>query len=439
MKKLIRIFIKTLIVLIVCIITLDVTTSYLKYRSYYNQEEVQHPVLESNHTNYSVEYLDNSTHVMNEFNDKVKVLYWHSGCPGSILWFPRIKKIADDNPDSLDVFFITEQSTDKLGLLLKTENIHICRGAGRKDEKVFKHSSSSHIVILDKSNSLKAYGYQLNESDSIIKALTNNRSLSPSLSEGLRFVENEFQIGLKNHDNYNFKVTGFDEHLKSSAKSGINCFDYVNHPIYRIYQFLMRIPDYRIIDLTGGNIKSKSPQDKYCVHYKTKTPFAPYIWQIFFDNKEKRRQVFVDDIQKRLDMEFGFISDVVLKVTPTLILGKITPNEENQFEKLPQKGGYLSDFSPVGDTIRWNYNLKTDIKSITSSIEGVLKMPVQTEYKSSDSYHIILSFLNNKRFTKDEIIKDLRRQGLSLNIENRVVEYLEIKNAADNTQYSKKR
>jgi hypothetical protein len=54
-------------------------------------------------------------------------------------------------------------------------------------------------------------------------------------------------------------------------------------------------------------------------------------------------------------------------------------------------------------------------------------MPVRTDYASSDKYHIIFNVLNNKMFTQEEIIEDLRSQGFLLDIENREVEYLEIK------------
>lgn len=211
---------------------------------------------------------------------------------------------------------------------------------------------------------------------------------------------------------------------------GSNWVDYVNCSIGLIYEFILRMPEYRVVDLTDRNIRSEKAENKFCVHYKTKTPFAPFMWQVFFDNKEKRRKDFASNFQKLLDKELELKSEIILKNTPTLILSRIIPTKENQFKKISSKGEFLYDVYPVGDTVRWNYNLTTDIRSITFAIEQILKMPVLIEYESMDKYHIVLSFLNTKKFTNDEIIEDLKKQGLSLNIENREVEYLEIKNAA---------
>jgi hypothetical protein len=148
---------------------------------------------------------------------------------------------------------------------------------------------------------------------------------------------------------------------------------------------------------------------------------------MLFYNKEKRHQVFVADIQKRLDEEFGLISEIKIKTTPTLVLRRVTPNEKNQFEKIARKEKFLYDVSPDCDTLRWIYNLQTQIGSIINAIEQILEMPVQTEYEKTDKYHIILSFLDSKKYTSEEIIEDLRKQGLSLDIEKREVEYLEIR------------
>lgn len=428
MKKQIGIVIKSFIVLILIIITLDLITSYIRYHNYYNQESIHHPSLESVHSEYSVVYLDQSTYKMIDFNGKVKVLYWHSGCPASKRWLPRLNRIASENADSVEVFLITEQSPQSLENVINFKNIHLCTGAGRIDENTFKHSSSSHIVILDKHNILKAYGYQLDESDSIIKILANNRSLSPSLSERIGLLENEFQIMMQNHNNLNFIVTGFDENRNSSSsRTSINWVNFVNEPIGLIYASTFRIPEYRTIDLTGGNIKSDNTSNRYCVYFKTKTSFAPYAWQMFFDDKEKRRQIFVADIHKRLDKEFGLKSDIVLRTGPTLILKKVIPNQKTEFKRLPRNEEYVYDISTDVDSVRWNYNLKTNIWSIINTIERVLKMPVRTDYASSDKYHIIFNVLNNKMFTQEEIIEDLRSQGFLLDIENREVEYLEIK------------
>jgi hypothetical protein len=148
---------------------------------------------------------------------------------------------------------------------------------------------------------------------------------------------------------------------------------------------------------------------------------------MFFDDKEKRRQIFVADIHKRLDKEFGLKSDIVLRTRPTLILKKVIPNQKTEFKRLPRNEEYVYDISTDVDSVRWNYNLKTNIWSIINTIERVLKMPVGTDYASSDKYHIIFNVLNNKMFTQEEIIEDLRNQGFLLDIENREVEYLEIK------------
>lgn len=435
MKKLILIITKTVIALLLLILIIDLIGSYIRYRNYYKQKTIEHPLLESVHADYSVIYGDKSSHKMTEFSSKVKLLYWHSGCPGSTWWLPELKKIADEHPDSLVVFVITEQSVSNLDLFFNTKNLHICKGAGRINENRFKHVSSSHLVILDKDNRLNAYGYQLAESDSVIKHLENNSNMSSSLIQRLKEVENEFQRDLKSHDNYSFSVAGFDNNRTHvSSECSINWVDFVNSSIGWIYQTTMRIPDYRMIDLTNRNIRSDSTSNQYCVYYKTKVPFAPFTYQMLFDNKEKRHQVFVADIQKRLDKEFGLISEIKIKTTPTLVLKRVTPNEKNQFEKLSRKEKFLYDVNPDRDTSRWNYNLQTHIWSITNAIENVLKMPVQTEYESTDKYHIVLSFLNSKKFNKKEIIEDLRKQGLSLDIESREVEYLEIKNAADNSR-----
>jgi hypothetical protein len=432
MRKLILTITKALIALLLIILIIDLIGSYIRYRHYYKQKAIEHPLLESVHADYNVIYGDKSSHEMDEFNNKVKLLYWHSGCPASIRWFTQLKKIADENPDSLVVFIITEQSTNDLDLFLNTKNLHICKGAGRINENRFIHPSSSHLVILDKDNKLKAYGYQLSESDSVVKLLGNNSNLSSSLSQRLKEVENEFQTDLKNHDNYSFSVTGFDKNrMSSSSRWSISWVDFVNCSISEIYQLTMGIPDYRMIDLTNRNIRSDSTSNQYCVYYKTKVPFAPYTYQMLFDNKEKRHKVFVADMQKRLDKEFGLKSEIIIKTTPTLVLKRVTPNEKNQFEKLSRKEKSLYDVSPDGDTLRWNYKLQTHIGSITNRIEHVLKMPVQTEYESTDKYRIVLSFLNEKKYTNEEIIEDLRKQGLSLDIENREVEYLEINNADD--------
>ncbi len=438
MRKLILLITKALIALLLIFIILDLIVSYVRYRHYYKQKTIEHPLLESVHANYSVVFGDKSIHEMDEFNRRVKLLYWHSGCPSSARWLPQLRKIADENPDSLVVFIITEQSTNDLEVFLKTGNLHICNGAGRINANRFIHPSSSHLVILDKDNKLKAYGYQLSESDSIINLLGDNRNLSSNLIQRIKEVENEFQTDLKNHDNYNFTVTGFDKNrTSSSSRFSISWVDYINCSISTIYQLTMGIPDYRIIDLTNRNTRSDSTSNQYCVYYKTKVPFAPFIYQMLFDNKEKRHKVFVADIQKRLDKEFGLKSDIIIKTTPTLVLRRVTPNEKNQFEKIARKEKFLYDVSPDRDTLRWNYNLRTDLKYITNTIEKELKMPVQTEYENAEKYHIFLSLLNSKKYTNEEIIEDLRKQGLSLDIENREVEYLEIKNAADNTRYKK--
>jgi thiol-disulfide isomerase/thioredoxin len=422
------------LILIICLVLLDVITSIARYRKHYSQTDVTHPLLETVHNDYVVNFKNNSSHKMEEFNGKVKLIYWHSGCPSSFSWFPKIEKIAKQYSDSLEIFVITNQSSKSLDFFtnLNLSNFNFCKGNGRAKEKRFKHHHSSHLVILDKNNILRAYGYQLSQTDSIIKFLVQNQDVPKSLQTELLFEENTLQYGLKNINNLNFQVTNYNENFQSRASFSTNKFDCTNFSIQNIYSTSLKIPNYRIINLTNGDLNGKSNSEKYCVYYQTKSPYAPMIWQMFFDNRAKRAKVFTDDLKDRIDKEFGLKSSVLKKEVITLILKDIVTTKNNKLKKLSRKSEYQNDISANSDTTRWFRSTKTNLENILSAIEQGIEAPIFIGDFENEKYQIEFSILNRVKYTTEEILKDLENQGFIFTKEKREIEYLKIEKAAEN-------
>nr|WP_321485073.1 hypothetical protein [uncultured Draconibacterium sp.] len=437
LKRIFRILFKIILILIIGLVMLDIITSIVRYRKYYRQTDVTHPFLESVHNDYVVNVKNSSSHRMDEYNGKVKLIYWHSGCPSSASWFPQIKNIARQFPDSLEIFIITNQSIQSLDFFtnLHLPNFNICKGSGRAEEKRFKHHHSSHLVILDKNNVLKAYGYQLGQTDSVINLLVKNKAIPKPLYDELLFEENIHQDGIKNVNNLTFQVTNYNENFKSTATWSMNYIDCKNLSIKTIYRIAFNIPKYRIINLTNSDLNGQSNSDKYCVYYKTKSPFAPMIWQMVVDNREKRAKTFTDDLHKRIDNEFGLRSRVQKKKVTTLVLKDIIPTEENSLKKLSKRSKYEYDVSANSDTTRWFYSDKAKLDDILGKIEQNIEIPILSGDFENSKYQIEYSILNNDKYTTEEIIKDLENQGLIFSKEERDIEYLEIEKAAGNILY----
>lgn len=432
-KKILRFFLKTLVVIFVFIVLLDIITSFVRYKIHYNMRNIEHPVLGSFHPDYSVELIDQNILPMEAYKGKVKLLYWHSDCPASLRWFPKLEEIAKTLPDSLEIFFITNQSIRSLGFFTEMDlsNFHICNGRNRTDEVRFKHSGSSHLVILDKHDTLRAYGYQLNIADSVIGSLVADNPIPDLLYSKLLFVQNDFQEQLKNFNNLSFQVSGYDESFEPSASYSINFIDFKNLTVQLIYSYAFHIPPYRVNYATDLNL-NKEDSSKYCVYYKTKSPFAPMLWQMIFDDTEKRRSVFMADCQQKLDGEFGIKSTVIEKEINTLVLKDIEPTESNMYRKLSKSSNYQFDFTLNDDTTRFSYSLKVEMPSILGIIEQNLQMPVLCDNCDDSFYQVAFTLLNSKKFTKEEIMKDLEDQGFNFVQEKRYIDHLELTKAAEN-------
>jgi hypothetical protein len=168
------------------------------------------------------------------------------------------------------------------------------------------------------------------------------------------------------------------------------------------------------------------------VYYQTKSPYAPMIWQMFFDNRAKRAKVFTDDLKDRIDKEFGLKSSVLKKEVITLILKDIVTTKNNKLKKLSRKSEYQNDISANSDTTRWFRSTKTNLENILSAIEQGIEAPIFIGDFENEKYQIEFSILNRVKYTTEEILKDLENQGFIFTKEKREIEYLKIEKAAEN-------
>lgn len=438
LKKILRFFLKTILVLMLVIIATDVVISYIRYRNYYEIENATHPTLGSSHDDYVMGYSDTLSSPLQKYPEKVKLLYWHTGCPASFSWFPTLEKFANGYPDALEVFIITDQTKRSLSRISNGSNIHLVSGKVRWEEPRFKHSSSSHLVVLDQENVLRAYGYQLKETNEIINQLVEGRKIDDALSQHLEFEEKRFQSSLANINNLSFKLSGYNPAYKSYASRSTQWADYKNFSIGRIYSFTFDIPLYRIIDNTSRNIRSEEEADLYNVYYKTQAPFRPFTWQLIFDDEKERREKFVTDLYKRLDNDLGLQSTVKVKETEVLVLEKIIPTKDNQFKAESQRKAEAFEWEVSdSDSSQWTLRTVSSIKNLVSLLENKIEMPVISTYNKRDKYSLKMRWLSSDQYSMEEVIADLEKQGFVFSTTKTEVKYLEIEEASDNNILAK--
>ena len=289
-----------------------------------------------------------------------------------------------------------------------------CRDAAKLDNKFFPYTAMGHMVIINRKGICLHHG-PFFLSNTILDTLIAKDQLPLKLQSSaderfkLKQFRNEFEEYKKTMDSYT--QTGFKlEPYNSSIGNGISYhsgkfFYGFNQSVYNIYREGLFLKDACIIisDSLKKKLSAKDTTNLYLVGFNLRknNPFS--------------RTHYLKVFKSYLDSAFGLSTELIKKKAEIILVTKI--NEGTNIKKTDYNR--MFDFS--GDTMFFNsYNAQSIIDHLNSNFpvlfhNGVIKQ---------DQYDVKL-ILNKDIINKEQIVDQLKDQGIDSKIIPKKIQYLE--------------